>query len=84
ALFLHLKPDEYLKKLYKTKKLVEKTSFSLQADRTWRHVRFFAIENLKIKPMKKEEEIDRKQENDETIVFKHLSFGQLFGSCGLR
>ncbi len=32
ALFLHLKPDEYLKKLYKTKKLVEKTSFSLQAD----------------------------------------------------
>ncbi|XLG12235.1 Hypothetical protein ACI5QM_03755 [Bacillus subtilis] len=31
ALFLHLKPDEYLKKLYKTKKLVEKTSFSLQA-----------------------------------------------------
>ncbi|MEC0402787.1 hypothetical protein P8796_22245, partial [Bacillus subtilis] len=26
------KPDEYLKKLYKTKKLVEKTSFSLQAD----------------------------------------------------
>lgn len=35
---------------------------------------FFAIENLRIKPMKKEEEIDRKQENDETIVFKHLSF----------
>ncbi|ARW29836.1 hypothetical protein S101441_00252 [Bacillus subtilis subsp. subtilis] len=33
ALFLHLKPDEYLKKLYKTKKLVEKTSFSLQAER---------------------------------------------------
>ncbi|KIU11746.1 hypothetical protein SC09_Contig24orf00841 [Bacillus subtilis] len=32
ALFLHLKPDEYLKKQYKTKKLVEKTSFSLQAD----------------------------------------------------
>ncbi|MEC0377260.1 hypothetical protein P8780_19160 [Bacillus subtilis] len=32
ALFLHLKPDEYLKKLYKTKKLVEKTSFSLQAE----------------------------------------------------
>ncbi|CAI6323648.1 hypothetical protein NRS6120_20610 [Bacillus subtilis] len=31
ALFLHLKPDEYLKKQYKTKKLVEKTSFSLQA-----------------------------------------------------
>ncbi|MEC0517902.1 hypothetical protein P8805_21695, partial [Bacillus subtilis] len=27
-----LKPDEYLKKLYKTKKLVEKTSFSLQAE----------------------------------------------------
>ncbi|MGG3722043.1 hypothetical protein LXE94_17300 [Bacillus subtilis] len=27
ALFLHLKPDEYLKKLYKTKKLVEKTRF---------------------------------------------------------
>ncbi|ASB72084.1 hypothetical protein S100333_04221 [Bacillus subtilis subsp. subtilis] len=35
ALFLHLKPDEYLKKLYKTKKLVEKTSFSLQAERPW-------------------------------------------------
>nr|WGD92344.1 hypothetical protein P5629_18200 [Bacillus subtilis] len=34
ALFLHLKPDEYLKKLYKTKKLVEKTSFSLQAELT--------------------------------------------------
>ncbi|AOR96669.1 hypothetical protein BSBS38_00354 [Bacillus subtilis] len=34
ALFLHLKPDEYLKKLYKTKKLVEKTSFSLQAEET--------------------------------------------------
>lgn len=34
ALFLHLKPDEYLKKLYKTKKLVEKTSFSLQAEKT--------------------------------------------------
>ncbi|XLG12098.1 Hypothetical protein ACI5QM_03615 [Bacillus subtilis] len=33
ALFLHLKPDEYLKKLYKTKKLVEKTSFSLQAEK---------------------------------------------------
>lgn len=33
-LFLHLKPDEYLKKLYKTKKLVEKTSFSLQAEGT--------------------------------------------------
>ncbi|KIN44674.1 hypothetical protein B4073_0455 [Bacillus subtilis] len=32
ALFLHLKPDEYLKKQYKTKKLVEKTSFSLQAE----------------------------------------------------
>ncbi|AGE65496.1 hypothetical protein C663_3796 [Bacillus subtilis XF-1] len=45
---------------------------------------FFAIENLRIKPMKKEEEIDRKQENDETIVFKRLSFGQLFGACGLR
>ncbi|QAW06707.1 hypothetical protein ETA15_00040 [Bacillus subtilis] len=35
ALFLHLKPDEYLKKLYKTKKLVEKTSFSLQAERSY-------------------------------------------------
>ncbi|AYK67181.1 hypothetical protein D9C11_18320 [Bacillus subtilis subsp. subtilis] len=34
ALFLHLKPDEYLKKLYKTKKLVEKTSFSLQAEKS--------------------------------------------------
>ena len=33
ALFLHLKPGEYLKKQYKTKKLVEKTSFSLQADK---------------------------------------------------
>nr|WGE04547.1 hypothetical protein P5640_16955 [Bacillus subtilis] len=32
ALFLHLKPGEYLKKQYKTKKLVEKTSFSLQAE----------------------------------------------------
>nr|WGD57907.1 hypothetical protein P5626_20560 [Bacillus subtilis]WGD82061.1 hypothetical protein P5659_06305 [Bacillus subtilis]WGD84078.1 hypothetical protein P5664_02295 [Bacillus subtilis]WGD94728.1 hypothetical protein P5642_17380 [Bacillus subtilis]WGE03449.1 hypothetical protein P5651_04905 [Bacillus subtilis] len=32
ALFLHLKPYEYLKKQYKTKKLVEKTSFSLQAE----------------------------------------------------
>ncbi|ARW30677.1 hypothetical protein S101441_01127 [Bacillus subtilis subsp. subtilis] len=40
ALFLHLKPDEYLKKLYKTKKLVEKTSFSLQAEHapSWVHV----------------------------------------------
>ncbi|MCR1993764.1 hypothetical protein NSA31_18710, partial [Bacillus subtilis] len=27
-------PDEYLKKQYKTKKLVEKTSFSLQAEKT--------------------------------------------------
>ncbi|MFE4237833.1 hypothetical protein ACFRH5_18855, partial [Bacillus subtilis] len=33
--FLHLKPDEYLKKLYKTKKLVEKTSFSLQAEKPY-------------------------------------------------
>ncbi|AYK64984.1 hypothetical protein D9C11_05190 [Bacillus subtilis subsp. subtilis] len=32
ALFLNLKPGEYLKKQYKTKKLVEKTSFSLQAE----------------------------------------------------
>ncbi|KIL30019.1 hypothetical protein B4071_0552 [Bacillus subtilis] len=32
ALFLHLKLDEYLQKLYKTKKLVEKTLFSLQAE----------------------------------------------------
>ncbi|CAI6247798.1 hypothetical protein NRS6120_06190 [Bacillus subtilis] len=42
ALFLHLKPDEYLKKLYKTKKLVEKTSFSLQAEHALRCV-FFAF-----------------------------------------
>ncbi len=40
ALFLHLKPDEYLKKLYKTKKLVEKTSFSLQAERLRQAVSF--------------------------------------------
>ncbi|XLG08806.1 Hypothetical protein ACI5QM_00253 [Bacillus subtilis] len=32
ALFLHLKPGEYLKKQYKTKKLVEKTSFSRQPE----------------------------------------------------
>ncbi|CAI6249938.1 hypothetical protein NRS6120_06585 [Bacillus subtilis] len=42
ALFLHLKPDEYLKKLYKTKKLVEKTSFSLQADRSLQRAVFFS------------------------------------------
>ncbi|MEC0367997.1 hypothetical protein [Bacillus subtilis] len=42
ALFLHLKPDEYLKKLYKTKKLVEKTSFSLQAERP--ESRFFFMQ----------------------------------------
>ncbi|AYK68806.1 hypothetical protein EQH95_21675 [Bacillus subtilis] len=41
ALFLHLKPDEYLKKLYKTKKLVEKTSFSLQAELNTRIVLSF-------------------------------------------
>ncbi|AYK65426.1 hypothetical protein D9C11_07815 [Bacillus subtilis subsp. subtilis] len=41
ALFLHLKPDEYLKKLYKTKKLVEKTSFSLQAES--RIIRLFTL-----------------------------------------
>ncbi|AYK57378.1 hypothetical protein D9C10_09445 [Bacillus subtilis subsp. subtilis] len=41
ALFLHLKPDEYLKKLYKTKKLVEKTSFSLQAEADERSSAFF-------------------------------------------
>ncbi|MGO4238657.1 hypothetical protein AB4Y69_00010 [Bacillus sp. YAF8] len=40
ALFLHLKPDEYLKKLYKTKKLVEKTSFPLQAEST---LKMFAL-----------------------------------------
>lgn len=34
--------------------------------------------------MKKEEEIDRKQENDETIDGKHISFGELLGSGGLR
>ncbi len=43
ALFLHLKPDEYLKKLYKTKKLVEKTSFSLQADGWHNASRFFIL-----------------------------------------
>ncbi|AUJ75958.1 hypothetical protein CWD84_03500 [Bacillus siamensis] len=49
ALFLHLKPDEYLKKLYKTKKLVEKTSFSLQADRPYRTVFFcFRIGRLRL------------------------------------
>ncbi|AYK72202.1 hypothetical protein D9C09_22050 [Bacillus subtilis subsp. subtilis] len=42
ALFLHLKPDEYLKKLYKTKKLVEKTSFSLQAG-GWSPASFFYL-----------------------------------------
>ncbi|CAI6248953.1 hypothetical protein NRS6120_06400 [Bacillus subtilis] len=41
ALFLHLKPDEYLKKLYKTKKLVEKTSFSLQAEKAPQAFYFF-------------------------------------------
>ncbi|ARW30187.1 hypothetical protein S101441_00610 [Bacillus subtilis subsp. subtilis] len=40
ALFLHLKPDEYLKKLYKTKKLVEKTSFSLQAEQIFNDLLF--------------------------------------------
>ncbi|QAR78518.1 hypothetical protein EQH95_04895 [Bacillus subtilis] len=45
ALFLHLKPDEYLKKLYKTKKLVEKTSFSLQADSVLLDGVFFAFAN---------------------------------------
>ncbi|ELS63194.1 hypothetical protein BSI_05850 [Bacillus inaquosorum KCTC 13429] len=44
----------------------------------------FLLENLRNKPMKKEEEIDRKQENDETIDFKRLSFGQLLCSRGLR
>ncbi|AYK69204.1 hypothetical protein P8792_12035 [Bacillus subtilis] len=43
ALFLHLKPDEYLKKLYKTKKLVEKTSFSLQAEGNSRHGYFLLV-----------------------------------------
>nr|WP_326110319.1 hypothetical protein [Bacillus subtilis] len=43
ALFLHLKPDEYLKKLYKTKKLVEKTSFSLQAEDRQQPVLLFSI-----------------------------------------
>ncbi len=51
ALFLHLKPDEYLKKLYKTKKLVEKTSFSLQADSACREndvfsTRFFVLSSF--------------------------------------
>ncbi|MEC0336896.1 hypothetical protein, partial [Bacillus subtilis] len=40
--FLHLKPDEYLKKLYKTKKLVEKTSFSLQAELAEKSASFFS------------------------------------------
>lgn len=44
----------------------------------------FAIKNLRIRPMKKEEEIDRKQGTDETFYLKHLSFGKLLGSCGLR
>lgn len=44
----------------------------------------FAIENLRNRPMKKEEEIDRKQENDETIDFTYFCFGKLLGSCGLR
>ncbi|BAO93265.1 hypothetical protein BSNT_06911 [Bacillus subtilis subsp. natto BEST195] len=44
ALFLHLKPDEYLKKLYKTKKLVEKTSFSLQAENSFEF--FFCLISL--------------------------------------
>ncbi|ASV00121.1 hypothetical protein CJZ70_18500 [Bacillus subtilis] len=38
ALFLNLKPGEYLKKQYKTKKLVEKTSFSLQAEHLLKEV----------------------------------------------
>ncbi|MGO0712475.1 hypothetical protein P5408_006390 [Bacillus subtilis] len=42
-LFLHLKPDEYLKKLYKTKKLVEKTSFSLQAEQSGVQIAFFML-----------------------------------------
>ncbi len=48
ALFLHLKPDEYLKKLYKTKKLVEKTSFSLQADRLLHSLFFYRVNVLTI------------------------------------
>ncbi|AYK55992.1 hypothetical protein D9C10_01595 [Bacillus subtilis subsp. subtilis] len=46
ALFLHLKPDEYLKKLYKTKKLVEKTSFSLQAEQPLRAAFLLAFFNF--------------------------------------
>ncbi|XLG11537.1 Hypothetical protein ACI5QM_03050 [Bacillus subtilis] len=41
ALFLHLKPGEYLKKQYKTKKLVEKTSFSLQAEPLYKRLFLF-------------------------------------------
>ncbi|API41387.1 hypothetical protein P9F84_20400 [Bacillus subtilis] len=42
ALFLNLKPGEYLKKQYKTKKLVEKTSFSLQAEGSFLNPLFYA------------------------------------------
>ncbi|WP_309440965.1 hypothetical protein [Bacillus tequilensis] len=38
-LFLHLKSDEYVKKQHKTKKLVEKTPFSLQAESLTHSVR---------------------------------------------
>ncbi|AEK87396.1 hypothetical protein BAXH7_00248 [Bacillus amyloliquefaciens XH7] len=40
-LFLDLKSNEYGKKRHKTKKLVEKTSFSLQAE--GRYPAFFAL-----------------------------------------
>ncbi|MEC0456995.1 hypothetical protein, partial [Bacillus subtilis] len=35
--------DEYLKKLYKTKKLVEKTSFSLQAESHFINGSFYVL-----------------------------------------
>ncbi|MBK4204424.1 hypothetical protein EGI09_10925 [Bacillus subtilis] len=41
ALFLFLKSAEYLKKQHKTKKLVEKTSFSLQAENAFQMDAFF-------------------------------------------
>ncbi|AUJ62745.1 hypothetical protein B6257_11310 [Bacillus velezensis] len=41
VLFLHLKSNEYVKKQHKTKKLAEKTSFSLQAE--GRYPAFFTL-----------------------------------------
>ncbi|AEP88841.1 hypothetical protein GYO_4282 [Bacillus spizizenii TU-B-10] len=45
---------------------------------------FFVLEKPTNQPMKKEEEIDRKQGTDETFYPKHFSFGKLLGSRGLR